>query len=279
HARPEPGESVGVLHADRPADLEQTGDDEQHPGHDGHLRDTKGNGGASSLPSPGTARLVGSQRPTTGPSHPSQETTRGAGDDGHRPLLPENRRCLHLQVQAGRVLGPLEPVRGHGVQIALTHQHIRDPPHLDLGAVLRVEQHPVTRLHGPYVLPHRDDLGPGQPPAHRRRGGDEDAAPRTPLALVGVLPHEYAVVQHPDGQLVVLRTVLVSVGAHAVKPTCLRRDPTRAGQPLRRRVPRASSPTTPTTRTATGTTRSRRGEPSASTNFAFTSLTTRLTPT
>ncbi|CAM5506255.1 hypothetical protein SVIOM74S_04614 [Streptomyces violarus] len=70
-----------------------------------------------------------------------------------------------------------------------------------LGTVLRVEQNPVARLHGPYVLPHRDDLGPGQPPADRRRG-DQDAAAGTPLALAGVLPHEYAVVQHPDGQLV-----------------------------------------------------------------------------
>ncbi|GAA3232876.1 hypothetical protein GCM10020256_48480 [Streptomyces thermocoprophilus] len=50
-ARPQPGETLAVLHADRPADLQQTGDDKQDPGHDGHLRTTQRNGGASSFPS------------------------------------------------------------------------------------------------------------------------------------------------------------------------------------------------------------------------------------
>ncbi|CAM5603458.1 hypothetical protein STENM327S_05433 [Streptomyces tendae] len=39
HARPQPGETVGVLHPDRPADLEQTGDERQTHAHDRHLRE------------------------------------------------------------------------------------------------------------------------------------------------------------------------------------------------------------------------------------------------
>src|SRR5688500_18626077 len=117
------------------------------------------------------------------------------------------------------------------MQIALTHEHIRDPAHLDLGAVLRVVQDAVAGLDGRYVLPHRDDLGPGQPTADGRGGWDEDAAAGTPLALARVLAHEDTVVQHPDGQLVVLAAVLVSVGAHAFEPTCLCRPRTPPGPP------------------------------------------------
>ena len=87
-----------------------------------------------------------------------------------RDRAPAGRRAAarRLQVQAGRVLRALQPLRGHRVQIPLPHQHVRHAAHLDLGTVLRVVQHPVPRLHGPHVLPHGDHLGPGQPAADRR---------------------------------------------------------------------------------------------------------------
>ncbi|GDY54021.1 hypothetical protein SVIO_046440 [Streptomyces violaceusniger] len=99
----------------------------------------------------------------------------------------------------------LQPLRGHRVQIALPHQDVRDPADLDLGPVLRVVEHPVTGLHGPYVLPDRDHLGPGQPSADGRGGGDDDSAGRPALALRNVGADQHAVVQHPDGQLVMGR--------------------------------------------------------------------------
>ncbi|CAM5434863.1 hypothetical protein SFUMM280S_06484 [Streptomyces fumanus] len=48
-----------------------------------------------------------------------------------------------LEIQPGGVLRALEAVGGHGVQVALAHEHVPDAAHLDLGAVLRVVQHPV----------------------------------------------------------------------------------------------------------------------------------------
>src|SRR5690606_19597097 len=78
-----------------------------------------------------------------GPGHAG-----GAGDPhGHRPLRHGPQVRAGLQVQAGRILGALEPVRGHRVQVALPHQHVGHAPHLHLGTVLRVEQYPVTGLH------------------------------------------------------------------------------------------------------------------------------------
>ncbi|CAM5576439.1 Biosynthetic peptidoglycan transglycosylase [Streptomyces violarus] len=64
-------ETVGVLHTDGPPDFEQTGDDEQNPGHDG----TSGNRADGAVRRlclhPGTARLVGD------PSNVAKQRRRG----------------------------------------------------------------------------------------------------------------------------------------------------------------------------------------------------------
>ena len=70
--------------------------------------------------------------------------------------------AVSLQVEPRGVLRALQPLGGHRVQVALPHQDVGDPADLDLGPVLRVVEHPVTGLHGPYALPDRDHLGPGQ---------------------------------------------------------------------------------------------------------------------
>ena len=208
-------------------------------------------------------RHDGSSTPDGG-STGSRDTATGAGDLGHRASSTDR---WPYRYRPGRVLRPLEPVRGHRVQIALAHQHVRDPAHLDLGAVLRVVQHPVARLHRPHVLPDRDHLGPGQPPADRRGRRDQDAAAANaarPPAMSG--PDQHTVVQHPDGQLVV-RCAGRLAWRSRHEPTCPTRDPYAPGPPrrvsaLRRRraaTTARAAPPAPPRRSATGTTRSSRG--------------------
>ena len=57
-------------------------------------------------------------------------------------------------------------------------------------------------------------------PAHQ----PQDPPAGAPVALGGVLPHKHTVVQHPDGQLVVMGLL-----AHTPEPTCLHADPPQEG--------------------------------------------------
>ena len=78
---------------------------------------------------------------------------------------------------------------------------------LDFGPLLGVEEHPVAGDDRPDVRPDPHRLGPGEPPADRRGGRDQDAGARFPLAVGGLQANEDAVVQEADRQRF--------IGAHA----------------------------------------------------------------
>src|SRR5690606_452087 len=157
------------------------------------------------------------------------------------------------EVEAG--LAVAEPVGGHGVDVALAHDHVELATDLDLGLVLGVEQHPVTRLDGAHVRTDGDDPAPLEPPgAHRGRGRDDDAARGSPLAALGVDRDQDAVVEHPDRGPV---------------PADLRGGwGPRHGQRVILRS-RTMAATTPTTPPATLRMLSVRGDPSGATKWAF----------
>ena len=92
------------------------------------------------------------------------------------------RRSEAYEVEAG--LAVLEAAGGDRVQVALAEQDVVVAADLDLGPVLRVEQHPVVDLDRAHVGADRDHLRPGQPAAHLRGGRDQDAGRRLPLALL-----------------------------------------------------------------------------------------------
>ena len=76
-----------------------------------------------------------------------------------------------------------EALGGDRVDVALAQDEVVGAPHLDLVAVLGVEQHLVAHLHGPHVGPDGHDLAPRQALAHLGGGRDEDAAGGAPLAV------------------------------------------------------------------------------------------------
>ena len=87
------------------------------------------------------------------------------------------------------------------MNIALTQDHVIVAPHLDLIAILRVEQHLITGFHRSHVGTYGDDFGPDQPFAHLGGRRDEDATGGTTLALGAAHIDQYPVVQHLDGKV------------------------------------------------------------------------------
>src|SRR5690606_21689790 len=71
-------------------------------------------------------------------------------------------------------------------------------PHLDLGPVLRVEQHAVADLDGAHLGTDRLDPRPSESAADRRDRRDDDAATGAPITGFLVQLDQESVVQHPD---------------------------------------------------------------------------------
>ena len=87
------------------------------------------------------------------------------------------------------------------MDIAFAQDHIVVAPHLDLVAILGVEQHLIPRLHRPDIGAHGHDLGPDETLAHLGGGGDEDAAGGTTLPLGTAHIDQDTVVEHLDGEV------------------------------------------------------------------------------
>src|SRR3954453_12046323 len=93
-------------------------------------------------------------------SSPTWRTTRPPGVSLDTPapdtLRDTSRRSTGpSEIEAGLVV--LDPVGGNCVDVAFAHQHVGLAVPLDLGLVLRVEQHPVAELDRADVRPDRDD--------------------------------------------------------------------------------------------------------------------------
>src|SRR5712664_3880762 len=71
------------------------------------------------------------------------------------------------EVEAG---APVDPLRGHGVNVPLAQDDVLLALHLDLEPVLRVEEHLVPDLDRADVWSDGHRLGPGQAPGHLGRG-------------------------------------------------------------------------------------------------------------
>ena len=158
-----------------------------------------------------------------------------------------------LQVQPGRVLRALKPLRGHRVQIALAHQHVRHAraPRPRPGP-------PGRRAPGRPASTVRTFCPTATTSAQASRrptaavAGIRMPPPRAALALGGVLPHQHTVVQHADGQLVVGSVLFGPVRTHGPErylPRPRRTQPSSPGGAAR--APRAGPPRRP--RRATGT--------------------------
>jgi hypothetical protein len=103
------------------------------------------------------------------------------------------------EVEAGLLVA--DPGRGDGVQVALAQDDVVAPGHLDLGAVLGVEEHAVLDLHLADVVADGDDGAPLEPATECGRRRDDDAAARPALTLA-LDRDEHPVVQHPDREAV-----------------------------------------------------------------------------
>lgn len=99
------------------------------------------------------------------------------------------------------------------MDVALAQDDVVGAPHLNLVAVLGVEEHLVAGLHVPHIRPSGHDLGPGEAPPDLGGGGDQDATATAALALGVAQSHEDAVVEHLDRQAVVVVELAV-LGVH-----------------------------------------------------------------
>ena len=107
----------------------------------------------------------------------------------------------------------VESFGGNCVDIALAQHDVVGAVHLDLIAVFRIEQHLVASFDVADIGTGRNDLGPGQALPDLCRGRAEDAAATATLALGVAEFHQDAVVQHLDGQTIVVeRSVLAGHG-------------------------------------------------------------------
>src|SRR5829696_10070680 len=103
-----------------------------------------------------------------------------------------------LEVQTS--LSVLETLGRDRMEITFPEQDVRAPADLDLGAVLGVEQHPVSELDGPHAGANGGDLSPRQAAADGDRRRDQDPTAAPPLAGLALGGHEHPVVQHADGE-------------------------------------------------------------------------------
>jgi len=102
------------------------------------------------------------------------------------------------------------------VHVAFAQEDVPAAVQFHLGPVVGVEEHPVTGDDRPYVGSDAHGGGPGQAPADRCRGWDDDPRRRAPLALAAFEPDEHPVVQEADGQS---RIGVESAGGHACQTT------------------------------------------------------------
>ena len=87
------------------------------------------------------------------------------------------------------------------MDIALTQDDVVVAAHLDLVAILRVEQDLIAGFHRADVGADGDDLGPDESLADVGGGRDEDPTVGSPLALRATHVDEDTVVQHLDGKV------------------------------------------------------------------------------
>lgn len=89
------------------------------------------------------------------------------------------------------------------MEVTFAQQQEGFTAYLHLGALIRVEEHPVTNLDGPHMRAGGFDPRPGQAFAHRGSRRNQDSAARSTLAVLRVELHEKSIVEHPDGELLV----------------------------------------------------------------------------
>src|SRR5215216_1482480 len=112
------------------------------------------------------------------------------------------------------------------MKIPLSEEHVVPTPHLDLGSVFRVEQHPIFWLDRSDMGSHCNNLAPGEPTPDCDCGGDQDPAATASLPWLGFGRDKHPIVQHPDRQPTLVQTAGVltaaKVGHHSVAPPTLR---------------------------------------------------------
>jgi uncharacterized protein len=127
-------------------------------------------------------------------------------DQTHREEKASTRhlgkRRSTSEVEPGTALG--QPIRSYSVDVALAQDDVVLAPDLDLVAILGVEEHPIAGLHVAHVRPHGHDFSPHQPFAHLGSGRNEDPAGRSPLTLGTTHVDHDPVVQHLDGELLII---------------------------------------------------------------------------
>jgi hypothetical protein len=92
------------------------------------------------------------------------------------------------------------------MKVPLTEQDVVPAPDLNLGSVLRVEQHPIFWLDRSDMCSHRNDLAPGEPAPDSdcRRDQDPTATASFPGLVVG--RYQHPIVQHADRQPTFVKT-------------------------------------------------------------------------
>jgi hypothetical protein len=128
--------------------------------------------------------------------------------------------CEGTDSQVKASLPILESFGRNGVKITFPEQHVVLASHLDLGSVLRVEQHSIFWLDRPDIGTHRHDLAPSESPpdCDRRRNQDPPAA--APLAWFVVGRDQHPIMEHADRQPAFVQAAGASataeVGHHSV---------------------------------------------------------------
>ncbi len=106
------------------------------------------------------------------------------------------QRFAVSEVETGAAFG--QTLSGDRMDVTFTQDDVIVAPHFDLVAVLRVEQDLITRLHGPHVRAHSDDLGPYEALANLSSRGNENASSGPALTLRAAHVHQHTVIEHLD---------------------------------------------------------------------------------
>ena len=86
------------------------------------------------------------------------------------------------------------------MKITFSEQHVVLAPYLDLGSVLRVEQHSIFGLDRPYIGTHCNYLAPRESPPDCDCRGNQDSPTAASLAWLVVGRYEHPIMEHADRQ-------------------------------------------------------------------------------
>ena len=91
------------------------------------------------------------------------------------------------------------------MKITLAQQYVILASDLDLGSVLRIEEHSICRLDRPDIGSYGDDMAPSEPPSDRHCCRDHDSPATAPFTGLIVGRDQHSIMQHPDRQRILVQ--------------------------------------------------------------------------